>query len=242
VERFHLNWRGEPLANRALPEMLRYLYEAAPDWAVEWHTNGTLVTPERADLLVAAHRTQRIYVSLDGGNRATFEANRGAGTWERALRGARALLAARGRWPGPEIGIYQLDLGTSPEEYDPAFLDVVHGVDLHTVVKAVRPNGAAGVLLTRRPRGPCFWLGNTLAVDHLGGAHTCLLSTGQRLGSLLEEEPGVLLHRGRMLRQSVTRCGRGSVPGCATCHKEEGAPATAAPGGERPTGEAAVRV
>ncbi|HEX8696320.1 MAG TPA: radical SAM protein [Longimicrobium sp.] len=229
VQRFHLNWRGEPLANRALPEMLRHLAEAAPEWPVEWHTNGTLVTPERAERLLAAHPAQRVYVSLDGGNRASFERNRGEGAWRRALAGAEALLAARPRGAGPEVGIYQLDLGVPPEEYDPRFLELARAADVHTVVKPVHTDGGPLVGLRRLPRGPCFWLGHTLAVDTSGGAHTCLLSGGSALGSLLEEPVETLLGRARALRQAVVDGGRSRVPGCAGCFKEEGAPAAEAP-------------
>src|SRR5687767_5809997 len=42
----HLNWRGEPTSNRLLPDMIAYL--EACGLPIEWHTNGTLISPSRA--------------------------------------------------------------------------------------------------------------------------------------------------------------------------------------------------
>jgi LD-carboxypeptidase C-terminal domain len=87
--------------------------------------------------LVAARRRQTVFVSLDGGTAASFEATRGARTWERALGGLEALLDARGHEVGPRLGIYQLDLGVDPEDYDRRFLSLIDRVDDYRRVRPV---------------------------------------------------------------------------------------------------------
>jgi len=225
IVKFHLNWRGEPTSNPRLPSMLARLADTR--WDVEWHTNATLLHPALAARIVAANARQTIYLSLDGGNAASFDGNRGPGLWEKALRGAETVLAARGDLPGPRIGIYQLDLGVPRDLYDPRFLALTDRVDSYVVVPPIDLNGSGTGSAAPRseiPPGPCFWLGNTLAVDTQGQAWTCLLRNGTRLGSLLDESVDDLLDRAASLRQLVERSTRAAVAGCSSCRKREGAP------------------
>lgn len=220
IVKFHLNWRGEPCANPRLADMLAHVDGCG--WDIEWHTNGTLITERRARQLVAACRDQRIFVSLDGGDAASFEDNRGEGTWARALRGATALLDARGQAARPEIGIYQLDLDVQPEAYDPSFRRLIKRVDQHVVTRPVGIDGGSLQVRDPVPRGPCFWLGNALIVDARGHAHTCLLSTCTRLGSVHDHTVEELVGRASRLRAKVAAEGRRSVPKCASCRKQVG--------------------
>jgi len=223
LRKLHLNWRGEPLANRRLPELLAHAYRCAPALEIEWHTNGTLIRAALAERLIDASPNQTIYVSIDGGTKAVFEQARGQGTWQRAMTGIESLLAARGKRRRPRIGIYQLDLGVPTSRYDPDFRDLIARVDRHIVVSPVGEDGATTAMVAI-PRGPCFWLGSTLAVDCHGAAYTCLLHTGTRLGSLLDEDVDELLRRAAMLRRAVEQRGRVAVHGCTHCRKPEGTP------------------
>ncbi|GGN49098.1 sulfatase maturation enzyme AslB (radical SAM superfamily) [Actinoplanes campanulatus] len=221
VIKFHLNWRGEPVSNPRLAQMLSIL--SRHPWPVEWHTNATMLTRRKAAAVVESHPGQRIMLSLDGGNRSSFEANRGAGTWSRALRGAEALLDARNGRPNPSIGIHQLDLGVDPRQWETRFHDIVSRVDQHVIEKPVDLDGAVvGHQPVAIPDGPCFWMGNILAIDVNGDAWTCLLRNGTRLGSVIAEGVQPLLDRARTLRQRVAHGTRAAVPGCATCRKKEG--------------------
>lgn len=223
VVEMKLNWRGEPMSNPRLPEMLARLRGCG--WRVLWHTNATLLHPKRAAAIVAANPDQHIYLSLDGGNAASFEDNRGAGMWEKALRGAEALLAARGASARPTIGIYQLDLGLPKESYDPRFLELIRMVDNYVVEEPIDLDGGPIDEVAPRapiPRGPCFWLGNTLAIDTHGQAWTCLLRNGTKLGSVLTESVDALVDKANELRSKVEQRTRSAVPGCASCRKKEG--------------------
>lgn len=222
--KLHVNWRGEPTSNPALPEMIAHTARRLPGVEIEWHTNGTLVRGGLARALVDASPNQKIYVSIDGGTRESFERARGAGTWPRALRGLEALLDARGAASLPRIGVYQLDLGVRPEDYDARFVELLGAVDEHRRMAPVATDGGEVGALGPVPRGPCFWLGHALAIDVFGAAHTCLLEPGTRLGSLLEHDVDELLARAGDLRARVVRGGRGQVPGCSGCRKCAGGP------------------
>ncbi|MBB2948808.1 hypothetical protein FB565_008594 [Actinoplanes lutulentus] len=221
VMKFHLNWRGEPASNPRLAAMLSAL--TRHPWPVEWHTNATIITDRNAPAIIDSHPGQRVMMSLDGGDRDSFEKNRGAGAWPKALRGAEALLDARNGRATPFIGIYQLDLGVDPESYDERFVRITERVDSHVVEKPVDLDGAViGHQPLAIPRGPCFWLGNVLAIDVDGYAWTCLLRKGTRLGSVVDEGVMAVLDRARDLRRRVTAETRAVVPGCSSCHKKEG--------------------
>jgi MoaA/NifB/PqqE/SkfB family radical SAM enzyme len=225
VVKFHLNWRGEPSANPRLPEMLSILGPLG--WDVEWHTNGTLITREKADRIVALNTPHTIFFSLDGGDRQSFERNRGVGTWTKSLAGAEAMLAARGDGEWPKLGIYQLDLGVPRARYDPRFTRLISRADRYILMPPVDLDGESLVHSGphgRVPGGPCFWLGYALAIDHSGRVYTCLLRNGTELGSILEEEVDTLLGRAAGLRDLVEVDGRRSIDGCSRCRKQEGAP------------------
>jgi hypothetical protein len=218
----HLNWRGEPTSNRLLPDMLAHLAQIQLGCGVEWHTNGTLISPARAKRYVEALPDQMINVSLDGGNAESFESTRGVGNWDRALAGLEALLAARGNRPVPRLGIYQLDLGVPREDYDPRFSALIEQVDAYHCVAPVDPDGGIVGSNAPVPRGPCFWLGNTLAIDCRGTAYTCLLATATPLGSLLETDAATIMSRAASMREIVAFGGRRTIAGCRRCRKCEG--------------------
>lgn len=223
VIKLHLNWRGEPASNPRLSQMLASLVDTP--WQTEWHTNATLLSPRRAMDIVHANPHQSIFLSLDGGTKDSFERNRGQGTWAKALAGAQNLVDARGDNTFPRIGVYQLDLGVEPNEYDRQFLSLLDQVDDYIVVPPVAVDGGlAGPPSSafEIPAEPCFWLGNSLAVDVHGGAWTCLLERGTRLGSLLTDSVNTLLDRALAMRHKVEEETRAVIPGCAGCRKMAG--------------------
>jgi len=74
---------GEPLAHRSVAEVVSFLVER--DVRVFMNTNGILV-PRRIDVV---RRLARVKISLDG-PRGCHDAMRGAGSWDKAVRGADA--------------------------------------------------------------------------------------------------------------------------------------------------------
>lgn len=65
VKQISLSHHGEPLVNRNLPRMVRYIKEKGIKGRVSIHTNGSLLTPEYAEDL-ADSGIDRVIISLQG--------------------------------------------------------------------------------------------------------------------------------------------------------------------------------
>ena len=100
LERAYLFGLGEPTLNPHLPEYVRRLHAAGVEvWVT---TNATRIDERRAEALAAAG-LDRATVSIDGATKATYERIRVRGVFEEAVRGIRALAAARRRWGRPRV-------------------------------------------------------------------------------------------------------------------------------------------
>jgi radical SAM protein with 4Fe4S-binding SPASM domain len=139
VQKLHLNWRGDPSMNPQLPALLAEVESIAPDFPWELHTNGILIDLKFATQITSVLKTGQIFVSVDGGTAQSHDANRGEGSFRKALAGLRCLLEARGFGVVPHIGLYQLDLGEDPALYDVEFSSLVAKVDTWASVYPVHP-------------------------------------------------------------------------------------------------------
>jgi radical SAM protein with 4Fe4S-binding SPASM domain len=92
VERITLQGLGEPLLVPHLDDMVALA--AARGIAVGFNTNGTLLTRDRADRLVAAGLAW-LHVSVDGATAATYEGIRDGARFSRVRRGVEAIVAAK---------------------------------------------------------------------------------------------------------------------------------------------------
>lgn len=239
------NWRGEPLMNREFVPMMKLLAERPRSFPVQFHTNAMLLSPNVCEALVEIDAPYTICVSIDGGTAVSHDLNRGAGSFEKAIRGARRLLAARGGRRNPRILLYQLDLREDPDHYDPAFLELTEMVDDWLKVAPVVPSGDAAMLarnpITRGgapavldwptlppvapvPSGPCFWLGNAMCIAPNGDVSVCLLSHRPDgiLGNIYEQSASEIMARTMSRRNAMAAVGRASDAHCKDCRKVEG--------------------
>lgn len=247
VKGIHLNWRGEPLMNPRFEDLLRVTRAALPDVKLQWHTNGTMLTKKRARSVLSVPCAHKIFVSIDGGNALSHDLNRGAGTFEKTLRGLETLLDEAAGADHVEIGIYQIDLGEPRDSWDPRFLSLVDRVDDHVVVTPLLPGGAHHPVMAladletdeglhRRmmqdvnprlpvPRGACFWAGHTMCLAPDGKVSVCVISHGREgvVGNLFEESAEAVLDRALAFRARLESAGRCAVGHCSTCRKPEGA-------------------
>ncbi|MFZ2029421.1 MAG: radical SAM/SPASM domain-containing protein [Vitreimonas sp.] len=226
IGRLHLNWRGEPLTNKKLPEILKIRHDLLPNVPMELHTNGILLNDRNSGELVASGLpSDIIYVSLDGGGREAHESNRGEGSWAPALRGLRRLLDARDQLgPGPQIGIYEIYYGPQTL-YDRELIELSRRCDDWTQVRPVDVQGREATYADGpAPFGPCMWAGNAMCVTAKGDAHVCPLSfrSDGRLGNVFEDDPQIIAERAREFRQNLAQFGRGGVAHCRGCQKVEG--------------------
>lgn len=83
---------GEPLADKNIFHYIKILRSAGIECSIS--TNGTLITPPVAEQ-IASLGVKMIAVSLDGGTPAENDRVRGAGSFERILRGLDVLVRGR---------------------------------------------------------------------------------------------------------------------------------------------------
>lgn len=246
VKTIHLNWRGEPLMNGRFSELLAVVQETLPDVYLQWHTNGTLLTKKRVQQILDVGYKHKIFVSIDGGNEHSHDANRGVGTFRRSITGLRNLLANDARHDLVEVGLYQIDLGEPLEAYDPDFVELSGMVDDYVKVKPLLPGGAEHEIdelssldtdadLNRMmaeelnpkipvPHGPCFWAGHVLCMGPTGDVWVCIVSHGAQgvVGNMFSEPPELVLQRARAFRARLIEEGRHAILHCSSCRKPEG--------------------
>jgi radical SAM protein with 4Fe4S-binding SPASM domain len=196
-------------------------------------------------LIAAAGENLTICISLDGGNEASHDAQRGRGTFRRSLAGGWALLRARRNQKIPRIILHQLNLCVPESEYDEDFVRFANAVDGWQLKYPIIPGGERrlfanasyardGTKLIKEwpkarldwenPTGACFWAGNSLCVAANGDVSVCLLSTSKLgvLGNLTSEKVWSILQRARTWRKNLQESGRSHNPHCVACRMEEG--------------------
>jgi sulfatase maturation enzyme AslB (radical SAM superfamily) len=225
IRKLHFNWRGEPTLNPDLGKLLALAAEKLPETEVEWHTNCVAVTSKMAAEIVSSHPRQKIMLSLDGGNRESYERNRGQGIWQKALSGARTLADSSRGIENVKVYVYQIDYGVPEAEWDLDFSDLLMKVDGHTLVKPIRSDGFELDEKLDYSR-PCFWLGNALAISCAGDTFTCILATGTKTGNILTDDLDTIIMRSKELRAKVSTSGRHNVSGCSGCLKKPGSAET----------------
>jgi sulfatase maturation enzyme AslB (radical SAM superfamily) len=244
IREITFNWRGEPLMNKRFPELLRMVCDGFPGTRVQFHTNAMLINRDVASRLIAVGREYFVYLSIDGGNQRAHDANRGAGTFGKALRGGHRLLDVRGANSRPHITLYQLDMGEDESDYAPEFLALAARADQWQRVDPIVRSGADASTFQRTgvspsdwweaeshgaaPTGPCFWAGYSLSVAPDGTASICILSQSSqstgRIGNLLNETAAQVLERASAFRADLERRGRAQIAHCRQCRKIEGVP------------------
>ena len=88
-----LNWRGEPLLHKQLPEMVEY---AKKHGIIEVmiNTNGQLLTKDMSRKLIKAG-IDKIIISLDGMNKATYEHLRQGANYDKLIKNIDDLLVLK---------------------------------------------------------------------------------------------------------------------------------------------------
>ena len=115
---------GEPFMNRELIPILAATLKQGPATVL---TNGMLLTPEICaglrQLIDASEYSLDLRVSLDGFERESHDAIRGAGAWDRTLRGLQNLAGAG---INPVITVTEAAAGIRGSEGRTRFLELIH--------------------------------------------------------------------------------------------------------------------
>ena len=113
LQRAHLFGLGEPFLN---PHLVHYVERLAAAGVETWTTtNATLVTEESADAIARAGLAH-VSVSIDGASAETYARIRRGGRLDEAVRGIRALVAARRRHGRPRIVLSMVTMASNLRE------------------------------------------------------------------------------------------------------------------------------
>lgn len=82
---------GEPLADSRMIDFVEWI-AAHTTLIIGWYTNASLLTEERARRLLGTRRIPWFNVSMQGGNKETYEKNMGL-EWERTIENVERLIA-----------------------------------------------------------------------------------------------------------------------------------------------------
>ncbi len=96
LERVVLHGLGEPMLNRELPQMIRYLKARPEKTHVIFNSNSLSMTQRRAEELVESGLDE-YRASLDGATPETYEAVRGVNALPKVIRNLRLLVETRQR-------------------------------------------------------------------------------------------------------------------------------------------------
>jgi radical SAM protein with 4Fe4S-binding SPASM domain len=175
---------GEPLLNRALPEMIRYA-KARGCGFTSLSTNATLLDDWWCEELTTAGLDE-ITVSVDGLTQATYERYRVGGKLERVNAGIRRLTErVRARGSGLRVVMQFIVFKHNEHEVD-GVLDYGTALGVHKVMlkvsgsaarsEAFRPTNGAYLAVNRsgHRQGPlCDWVFRTLVVNADGEVMPC---------------------------------------------------------------------
>lgn len=242
IQVLHLNWRGEPMMNPKLPELLAITKDQMGHLPMHWHTNGTLMTKEKAREIIEVSHPHKIYFSIDGGSQISHDLNRGEGTFNLAKKGLKNILEANNSEKRLQIGIYQLDLNESHDQYDTEFLELTQEVDEWVRINPLLPTGDELIFGSRPklnggdpiirswesleaqntiPEGACFWAGNAICIAPNGSVSVCLLSHSDDgiIGNIYNDDLDNILANALEFRKELKMKGRSNLPHCKNCLK-----------------------
>lgn len=91
---------GEPLADSRMVGFVEGIATRYPKLTVGWYTNASLLTAEKAERLLSTRRIPEFNVSMQGGDKATYEATMGL-PWERTIENVERLIEINNRMGKP---------------------------------------------------------------------------------------------------------------------------------------------
>lgn len=181
-----LSYSGEPMLNRRIAEIARYLHER--NVAVTFPTNLSVhLRPEEVDALVLSG-VDTLMVSLDGASDETYRQYRKGGSFARVVANVAALAEAKRRlgrtrptlvWKFVVFDHNRHEVDAVERTYRglgfDAFELVANHDDDDAGLRAARAATFAG-------KGACFWPWSTMVIRWDGAVQPCCESTGIRLG------------------------------------------------------------
>lgn len=127
---------GEPFINKRLVEMIRYTKEKLPRTPVNVSTNGSLISPEKAQELIDVG-LDKINIDIDGASKDTFEKVRIGLDYDQVVENARYLMKLKrsSRSRKPEITVTIINMDQTRDEIE-AFRQIWGPIADHVVVQS----------------------------------------------------------------------------------------------------------
>lgn len=192
-----LNYRGEPLLNPAIVDMVKYAKNKGI-MEVQFNTNATLLTPEMSKRIIEAG-LDRIIFSLDGVDKRTVEAIRVGIDYDQVVSNIEAFLEIKGPRPKPFTRIQMVRQEANEDQVEKFKATWQDKIDTVGVLYADSRNCPAESALERVP---CTDLWKRIFVLFDGTVTMCCYDFNEAmpLGNILET-PLAEIWRGEKLNR-----------------------------------------
>ena len=229
VEIFYLFLAGESLLHKNLPDMVRLASDNGI--RVVLHTNGCLMTRERAQALIRAG-LHEISFSFDGMDPAEYEERRRGANYEKTLKNIRTFLKVKAEEKAarPRVDIQCIDFkGEATRERKKKFralfkglpVDRINVIPAHTWAGAFKDDESLKPVRKSEEYFPCKFPWCSMAVAWNGDVVACCndLFGEVRLGNVREQTLQEIWnsHAMQRFRQALTAANFREYPVCRDC-------------------------
>jgi organic radical activating enzyme len=190
-----LSYSGEPLLNRQIPGLVRYLHEARI--STSFSTNLSIPMSEaQAEALVGAG-LDRMQISLDGATEDTYRRYRIGGNFTLVLQNVRKLAEAKLRLGAtrPNL-VWKMVIFPYNAHEIPTVKRTARSLGFDSFEFVLDNDGDEKLQVLNRENSqmvaakkPCFWVWNTATIGWDGGVQACCKQINQIwLGNALQED------------------------------------------------------
>lgn len=226
VKHISLSHHGEPLCNRHLPEMVRYIKSQSFSGRLSIHTNGSLLDEAYA-IELAESGIDKIVISLQGLDEQSYRDVCGAKIdYEEFYRNLQRLYEYKRSSTTINIKIVDLAVGGRQEEFYDRFSPIADAVFIEKAVPIWKNVGSDVTPKTMQNKygmefpvqSCCPLIFNTLVVSPDGDVYPCTqILSKERLGNIAEHSLCELWNgaqRRELLRRQLLLCPPESCDGC----------------------------
>ena len=221
-----VNWRGEPLLNERIADMIFYMKQMGIH-EVMMNTNGSKLTPELADKLLSSG-LDRIIFSCDGVSKETYNKIRKGGDWHDFYSKVNMFSEKRQRRKarGFDVPIIRINIAVMEENHHevPKFKEVFEGIaDELRFNTLYNPQQSNKFLKSRRrkvKRKGCPQIYQRMIISAEGDATVCCADYQKKLKSGNVNEIGIrdmYLTKQERIRDIHESHNARKLDGCKSC-------------------------
>lgn len=225
VKQISLSCHGEPMCNKNLPKMVKYIKSKGIKSRISIHTNASLLD-ERVAIELAESKIDKIVVSLQGLNAQSYNEICGFNIdYDKFYNNLKALYNNKSASTTINIKIVDVAVGNREEFFD-KFSPIADNVFVEKVVPIWKDTGSSSKPKDMKNKFGdkfpyqecCPLIFNTIVVAPDGDVYPCTqILSEERLGNILEKSLLELWNsdmRYELLRRQLTLCPPESCNGC----------------------------